>query len=544
MALPIVPARARPSYRQPRLFRSADETAGRLFRWIAPTPSESARLTAKTARTSVGDEGDFGTTLNAFARRLRMVWRVAVLRRSLICGLLIGCVIALPVELAGGTHWLGPIIAVPAALGMAAWAMGAAPTSAGTARFLDHRLNLKEQLATALELSASSSTRARSPLEAAVRREAAKTAHAAANDWSIRHAPAGKEWGLTAALIVAIALIAVAPLSGVGHTGTTPAPLAGGGVTEITPIVPTETAGSKTFAVQVAVVSAPRTNSTSSGKSGAVAVPKAHATVVNPGALGQSPNQSSGQPPAPTQSPSGSAKASSKATPVTGSHSVPLIQGNKGFLPTSPSKGKSNGTFTNAPTKSAQSPGTLGSLAGGSSTKSTKGPSANGKGNASQGKGVGSRGAGTSSSGKQGTGSAQPGTCSLTYACNKLNPKALTAPGLITGKGHFAGQGGKGGQTSGHAAGAPLKPSTAKPATPPAQSKQLTINSRYGSNKTSGARAQQVQGHNGTGTSQQTTVTAGAGSSQSVDYVAPDANIQQPSEDEILSRYFVAPAAS
>jgi hypothetical protein len=132
----------------------------------------------------------------------------------------------------------------------------------------------------------------------------------------------------------------------------------------------------------------------------------------------------------------------------------------------------------------------------------------------------------------------------LNYACSKLNPNALTAPGLITGKGQFTGQGGAGGQTAGHAKGAPLTPSKAKPSTPSAQSKQLTISSSYGSNKASGEHAQQVQGHNGAGTSQQTTVTPGADSGQTVDYVPPDANIVQPSEAGIVGRYFVASSPS
>jgi hypothetical protein len=542
MALTTLTGAARPLYHRPRLAASPARPIGRLYRWVAPPLREVARLSPKRAGSSSAVESDFGTILNTVTYRLRVVWWVAELRRSVLCGLVAGCIVSVLLQLAGRAPWPGAIVALIAAMGVAVGGVRAVPDPAAAAKFLDHELDLKEQLATALELRAPSSTQARSPLGAAVQRGAASAAHAASNQWSVRQASAGKEWSITAVLLIVIALIGIAPFAGGGQVRPTSAPLSGGGGASSTAsIVPTGPAGAETLAVQVAVVSAPSAGTSSSNKSGAVAVPKARATVVTSGALGQGV----GQPSAPTQTPNSASKAVGKATPVTAPHAVPLIQGNQSFLPTSPSaKGKTNGTFTGAPKKSTQSPGPLGSLAGGSSSKGESGPSTNGKGNSAQGKGAAGKGAGTSSAGKQGAGAAQPGNCAIFYGCNTLNPKALAAPGLVTGKGRFTGQGGKGGQTSGHSAGAPIKPSTAKVSAPPSQSKQLTISSTYGSNKNSGARAQQVQGHNGAGTSRQTTVTAGADSGQSVDYVAPDANIQQPSENGIVSRYFGAPTAS
>jgi hypothetical protein len=542
MALTTLTGVARPLHHRPRLAASPAHPLGRLYRWVAPPLREVARLTPKRAGSSSAVDGDFGTILTTVTYRLRVVWWVAELRRSAVCGLVAGCILSVLLELAGRAPWPGAFVAVIVAIGVAIWGGRALPDPAASAKFLDHELDLKEQLATALELRTPSSTQARSPLGAAVQRGAASAAHAAANGWSVRPASLGKEWSVAVLLLIVIALIGIAPFSGGGQVRPTSVPLSGGGDASSTAsVVPTGPAGAETLAVQVAVVSAPSADTSSSNKAGAVAVPKARATVVTSGALGQGV----GQPSAPTQTPNSTSKAVGKATPVTAPHAVPLIQGNQSFLPTSPSaKGKSNGTFTGAPKKSTQSPGALGSLAGGTSSKGESGPSANGKGNSAQGKGAAGKGAGTSSAGKQGTGAAQPGNCAIFYGCNTLNPKAVTAPGLVTGKGQFTGQGGKGGQTSGHAAGAPIKPSTAKASTPPTQSKQLTINSTYGSNKNSGERAQQVQGHNGAGTSRQTTVTAGADSGQSVDYVAPDANIRQPSEAGVVSRYFAAPASS
>ena len=86
--------------------------------------------------------------------------------------------------------------------------------------------------------------------------------------------------------------------------------------------------------------------------------------------------------------------------------------------------------------------------------------------------------------------------------------------------------------------------SKAKTASPTGPSKQLRISSAYGVNKASGKPDRQVQGHNGAGRSQPTTVTPGANSGQTVDYVPPDANIVQPSEAGIVSRYFVPSSAS
>ncbi|MGH2347121.1 MAG: hypothetical protein ACRDG4_17985, partial [Chloroflexota bacterium] len=388
----------------------------------------------------------------------------------------------------------------------------------------------------------------RSPLGSAVRHQAASTMREVSAGWSVRLASAGREWAAGAVLLVLMAVIVVAPFGGHGRVGTASGPSPIGAISEAgTPILPEGPADARALSVQIAVVSTPNAQGTSANKTGA-ALPKTHANVVRPGVLGQASHAGTGHSAASPHKAQGNAKGTGKATAANTKHMVPLIQGSKGFLPTSPSsKGQSNGTFTGAPTKAgkgsagATSPG---GTAGASSSKSASGSSAGGKGNASQANGGGKQGTGSGASGKQNIGSHKVTACTLSYACARMNPAAITAPGLITGKGRFTGHGGTGGQTAGNAKGAAPNASKAKSASPTGHSKQLTISSAYGSNKATGKPARQVQGHNGAGTSQPTTVTTGAESGQTVDYVPPDANIVQPSEARIVSRYFVASSSS
>jgi hypothetical protein len=548
MVAPSLSASARRPRTLPRRSSPVQVLAARSARWLAPPLRDTARLTPSAKPVGAAPPDDFRRTLGVFAPHLRHAWLVAVVRRALICGLAAGLIVALLAVWAGGPRWCGPLIALLVTVGAVLWSLSAAPGEAAAARFLDYRLNLKEQIATALELSTGPEERARSPLGSALRRTASDTMRAVSGSWSVRAAVAGREWAVGAALLALLLVAVAAPFGGSGRVGTAagPSPAERAGAPGA-PIIPAGPANSRALSVQIAVVSTPSTAGTTAGKTAASA-PKRHASAAHPGVLGSASHAGSGHSTATSPKAGGGAKAGGKGAATNPKHLVPLIQGSKGFLPTSPSaKGQSNGTFTGAPTKAGKgsvSANAPGGTAGASSSKSASGSSAGGKGNAARANGGGKQGTGAGASGKQGASSHKAVACTLTYACARLNPKALTAPGLITGKGRFTGHGGVGGQTAGNAKGAAPSASKAKTASPTGPSKQLRISSAYGANKASGKPARQVQGHNGAGRSQPTTVTPGANSGQTVDYVPPDANIVQPSEAGIVSRYFVPSSAS
>ncbi len=550
MVAPSLSASARQPRVLPRRSSPAHALGARSARWLAPALRDTARLTPNAKPVDTAPD-DFRRTLGVFAHHLRNAWLVAVVRRAVICGLAAGVIVALLTAWAGGPPWCGPLLALLVTVGAILWSLSAAPGEAATARFLDYRLNLKEQLATALELSAGSEERARSPLGSALRRTASDTMRAVSSGWSVRAAVAGREWAMGAVLLALLLVVVVAPWGGSNQAGTaagpSPAERAGALGAPGAPIIPAGPANSGALSVQIAVVSTPSAAGTTAGKAAASA-PKLHASAAHPGVLGSASHAGSGHSTSSSPKAGSGAKATGKGAAANAKHLVPLLQGSKGFLPTSPSsKGQSNGTFTGSPTKAgkgsagANAPG---GTAGASSSKSASGSTAGGKGNASRANSGGKQGAGAGASGKQGASSHTAAACTVIYACARMNPGALTAPGLITGKGHFTGHGGAGGQTAGTAKGAAPSAGKSKTASPTGQSKQLTISSAYEANKASGKPARQVQGHNGAGRSQPTTVTPGADSGQTVDYVPPDANIVQPSEAGIVSRYFVPSSAS
>ncbi|HXT35256.1 MAG TPA: hypothetical protein VN837_06730 [Chloroflexota bacterium] len=482
--------------------------------------------------------------MDQLAHRLRGAWRVAAGRRSLLCGLLAGCIVALLAEWAHGTSWLGPLAALVVASGVVLWSFRAVPRNDAAARFLDHALGLKEQLATALELETVPS-QANSFLGAELRRSATTTARAIVATRSVRARIAVWEWGAVLVLLLVMVLIAAAPFGGSGGartaTGSSPGTVAGG----TAPVLPVGPANPKDLSVRVAVVSAPSVNVAPAKPSGAGASSKPRAAVVRrvtvgqPGTRGRTVGKAGS-----SQHTSGGKSVSGKAANGNSSHTIPLVQGSKTFLPTTPSaKGAKGGTFSGTqPKAGAGQNGGAGSAGGALSRKSGSSSTAKGKGSASSNQGSAGQNAGAP--GKNAPATSSAGSCALLYVCSRLTPSQLTAPGLVTGKGGFSGKGAPGGQTAGHARAASPTLGNAKSASPIGKSKQLAISSAYGSNKGGSRSTQQVAGHNGAGSSGQTTVTASPDTGQTVDYVPPDANLTQPGEDTIVSRYFTSHSSS
>ena len=520
--------------------RLARQAAG----WLTPPLGDVVSIEPRSIPSQHSDTGDLPGTMDQLAHRLRGAWRVAAGRRSLLAGLLAGCIVALLAEWANGAPWLGPLAALVVAAGGALWSFRAAPRNDAAARFLDHALGLKEQLATALELETARTDRVDSFLGRELRRSATTTARAIASTQSVRARSAVWERGAVPVLLLVLVLIVVAPFGGSGAartaTSSFPGTVAGG----IAPALPVGPANPKDLSVRVAVVSAPSVSVAPAKPNGAGASAKPRAAVRRvavgqPGTRGRA-----GGKPGSSQHTSGGKSVSGKAANGNSSHAIPLVHGSETFLPTSPSsKGAKGGALSGTqPKAGAGRNGSAGSAGGAPVSKSGSSSTARGKGSASSNQG--SAGQSASAPGKNAPATSNAGSCALLYVCSRLTPSQLTAPGLVTGKGGFSGKGAPGGQTAGHARATSPTLGNAKSVSPTGKSKQLAISSAYGSNKAGSRSSQQVAGHNGAGGSGPTTVTASPDTGQTVDYVPPDANLTQPGEDMIVSRYFTSHSSS
>jgi hypothetical protein len=240
-----------------------------------------------------------------------------------------------------------------------------------------------------------------------------------------------------------------------------------------------------------------------------------------------------------TASSSSSKIAGGKSHATTSGHSVPL-KFNQSFMATSPSSKAQKG---------GQIAGNLGQVGtkGATSGKSAGSPSSRGSQASSSMAKSGSSSAASANGGAQPAGKAAPagaktpGKC--LYTCNQFNKSQIAAPGLIVGKGQFTGTSTPGGKTAGHAAGSAPKLGSAKTAAP-AAGRQLSITSGYGPTHQAPLPSTQAQGHNGPGSSGQSTVSSGAQTIQALDYVPPDSNLTNPGDTGIVMRYFTPSPAS
>ncbi|HEV7216267.1 MAG TPA: hypothetical protein VGP33_14215, partial [Chloroflexota bacterium] len=407
-----------------------------------------------------------------------------------------------------------------------AWSM--APGLTSTARFLDRELRLHEQLATALELE-TASTRAATALGSRAQRVAADAGQAAANAWRAGPVVAGREWAALAALLLGLTTIVTHQSSPVAPQNL--AASSGQGavlVPTLLPAAPSGVSNSRSIAVRVAVVSA-QDGSSSPLKAAPAQPVTARAAASHAAAHGAPPASA-----ASTSSKIGGGKASG----TTNGHAVPL-KFNQSFLPTSPSgAAKKGGLLTGSKAPANGTKTGNGNAAKDGTAGSATAPSRTAKGGAA---GPSSSGAAAQNGGKAGSAGAKtPAQC--LYKCNQFDKSQIAAPGLIVGKGQFSGQSAPGGKTSGHGAGAAPRLGSAK--TPaPAAGHQLSITSGYGPTHAERLPATQARGHNGPGGSGQAGVSAGAASSQTLDYVPPDANATNPGDAGVVIRYFTPSSA-
>jgi len=306
--------------------------------------------------------------------------------------------------------------------------------------------------------------------------------------------------------------------------------------------VVTPAAGTPPLAVRVAVVSV------QNGAPARLRRPARRAASVRQAAtLAARPTQTTGEgrrrnagtAPAPAGARGGASANGQLPAPVLRSgnaqSSGPASAGKKGVFSSStpPNQGQAR------PGTSGRSAGTAAG-AGARATGATKRAQTGGASTGQQGASAG-KGGGTSGSGAGGKAS-QP---HCFYGCTRLPPSQITAPGLVTGKGAFAGKGLPGGRTAGHAAGATSTLGSAKKTAASKTARQLTVTSAYRQTNGTQLSTKQVQGHNGTGSTQPSVVqAAGTTGGRTFDYVSPDANMQPAADDAILGRYFTHTPAS
>ena len=506
--------------------------------WIAPPLSRSVQLLPRTAPRLELEAITLRDALERINTPVRRAWRLAVLRRAVVFAVLIGLFLACVAGWLAWPRWLAPMFTASIIVGVTGAVQRRAPGLDAVARFLDRSLDLKEQLATALEME----TAAPSTLGTQLELRATAAARSASAAWAARGVASRRECAALIVLLGAFLAMDALPLSNSrqvdkqvasGHSGR--------GRDRVPPALSTPPGNIPRLTVQVAVVSAQNSAPSQATQRSSTLhtrpkTPARRAVTSGRPAAERSHSETGGASPAGK----GIQKAGSSAV-AAGQPTLPLLRHSENFLPTRPSaKGKKGTFYSSAPAKSGQAvtgahSSTTG--AGAASGAATRAGNAT-KHLAQPGQSTGKQGG--SMGGKRGPagGSASPQSQCL-YGCTHLLPSQLTAPGLITGKGQFTGKGLPGGQTAGHARGTAPKLGSAK-APAPTSAHQLAITSAYGRSNPGQRSSKQAQGHDGPGSTQPSVVKAGANGSQTFDYVSPDANIVPPGDSAILGRYFTS----
>ncbi len=459
-----------------------------------------------------------------------------MLRRVLCASALVGLILALVDAWLGWPRWCAPAATVVIAIIATTVAWRRAPGIDAVARFLDHALGLNEQLATALDVEA------RAPSSSAVGARLQSQATAEARRVSVAWAPRGvrgvREWAVVVVLLGGLVAAVTLPFNGAPVAREAAAPPVGAAA--MAPVTPV--AGTSSLAVRVAVVSVQNGGFAQPAQNArpAAFIPRGATLRRAPAAR---PAQTTGE--VRRRNAGASRATTSGGTSANGQLPAPVLRHSESALPSGPATAGKKGAFSSStpPNQGQARPGAMGRSAGASAgagtraTGATKSATHGGPSTGQQGARAGKGGAPGSSAG----GKATQSQC--LYGCTHLLPSQLTAPGLVTGKGQFAGKGLPGGQTAGHAAGAASKLGSAQASAAKA-ARQLTITSAYGQATSAKLSTKQAQGHNGAGSAQPSVVQAGTTGGQTFDYVPPDANVQPAADDAILGRYFTPSSAS
>jgi len=196
----------------------------RARRWLRADPRDVvlfARRTATATHTDGADPTTLRAVLTAWRRAIVRRWLVAVSRRWAIGALVVAVLLVLPQRLLPVVPaWpIVPILALVLLVGVVR-ALRRPPSLAATARLLDHRLGLKEQLASALEVEGTALGRV--GLGARLEADATTLAGRTRREWTVHAVQAGGEWGVLAAMCAL--LVAAVVTSGPASIAPTAAP--------------------------------------------------------------------------------------------------------------------------------------------------------------------------------------------------------------------------------------------------------------------------------------------------------------------------------
>jgi hypothetical protein len=474
------------------------------------------------------------------------------LRRSAILGA--GLAVALVAIDRASTNWaLWPAIVLPVALVLIATLATAAdqPSLDAVARLADRRLDLKEQVSSALEVQEGHSLMPETPLNPLLQSRAVHMLGRARREWRLRMAPARYEWLALAVLCLVVAVVAAMPRgaapsaapsatsSSVGAVPNTQAPV------QVALNVPAVSSDTKLpVHMNSAVVSTPRpaalpakkkttgaakltapitgraqTGTPQAGQSGS-ATQKLAKTVTAPNGITKSDLQSAK---------SGRSTQKQQAA-------LPLRTDNHLVLPTSQSSkptgivGKPNDTSSNASKN--------GGATGGSSQVTSKAVNSN-----SAQTRRGANGKAGLQGGKKVGGVAKAPNGAKVSSPYGYNPGALGTslpkPGLITGKSSFSGKAPRGQNQAGAGAGSANGLNFSK-INASSQGKQLQLISAYGASTNAGQSSRTAPGQNSSGSNGETANVKGAGNGNgtTIDYVPPDANSVTAADRSLVSSYF------
>jgi len=536
---------------RPSVFQAASKTVSRhpswsslsrrFWGWATPPLPRTIGLQPRAVEASGIESGTLRDALERSGAPVRQAWRTAALRRTLCVSALVGLILALVGAWLGWPRWCAPVAAVAIAIITTTTVWRRAPDLDAVARFLDRALDLKEQLATALDVDLR--TPSASVVGVRLQSQATAAARRVSAAWTPRGLHGGREWAVVVVLFGALAAAVALPFNGSPRAPeATSATDAGSGPAAVTPA-----AGTPPLALRVAVVSVQNSVATPPVRN----VRPAAATSMPRGATlrrasSAQPTQTTGEV---RRRNAGASRAStSGGASANGRLPAPVLRHSENALPSGPASPGKKGAFSSStpPNQGPLRPSTSGRSAGAAPVAGARASAAGAtKRSQTGGPSTGQQGASAGAGSKAGSGAGGKGAQSrCLYGCSHLHPSQLTAPGLVTGKGQFTGKGLPGGPTAGHTAGAAPTLGSAKTAAPKS-ARQLTITSAYG--RTTGARlsTKQVQGHNGAGNTQPSVVqAAGTTGGRTFDYVPPDANVQRVGDDAILGRYFAPSPAS
>lgn len=184
------------------VFHVAPETASRrlswhalsrlLWIWTAPPLLRTVRLLPRAVEGPGIESGTLRDALERSGAPMRRAWRIAVLRRVLCASAFVGLILALVDAWLGWPRWSAPAAAAVITIVATTTAWRRTPGIDAVARFLDHALDLKEQLSTALDVD----MRAPSASAMGVRLQSQATAVArrVSVAWAARGVRGVREW--------------------------------------------------------------------------------------------------------------------------------------------------------------------------------------------------------------------------------------------------------------------------------------------------------------------------------------------------------------